>query len=292
MILARPFDYYFKYPDCTIKLAIKLFYDFFNKNKTPKTKSQDVREIEEIIKQFDQGTYYDFDGILLSKKGFNLDLFFNVVYPHIEKVDYQLSAVRQFYTNLRKRWKSLMFYSSNPLFLANKKGIIAHGVTYFMDACRIDKDDVVVDLGGAPGDFGALAVCMGAKKVYCFDKKTDGLKETARLNDNKIEIIASYISSREENGVSTTLDQFAQSISPEKINFVKMDIEGAEIEALLGAKKLIANHKPKMAICVYHDYSHLQRIRKIIRSMTDDYKFETLGPVLYCTPGHLTESDV
>jgi predicted rRNA methylase YqxC with S4 and FtsJ domains len=154
-----------------------------------------------------------------------------------------------------------------------------------MNTCRIEQDDVVIDLGSAPGDFGALAIRFGAKKIYCFDAKIDsGLMETARLNGDRIEIIPRYVSNYEEDGIFTTIDQFSQTIAPEKVSFIKMDIEGAEIKALSGAKKVIASHRPKMAICVYHDYSHLRRIKNIIQTIDSRYQFETLGPVLYCTP--------
>ena len=285
MHLHRPFAYYFNYPVSTIKLMVKLFYEISFKDKTPQSMPQDLKEINEIIRTYDLGTHYNFKGLILTKQKFNLDLFFNVVYPHLNGLNYTIPEVSNFYKSLKKKWKSLMFYSDNALFLVNKKGIIAHGVTYFMDTCRVEKDDVVIDLGATPGDFGALAICSGAKKVYCFDKNIDSsIKETAKLNEDKIEIISSYVSDNHHDGISTTLDIFASKMGAEKIDFIKMDIEGAEIDALNGARKVIAGHHPKMAICVYHDYSHYQRIKRTIKRINPHYKFETLGPVLYCIP--------
>lgn len=54
---------------------------------------------------------------------------------------------------------------------------------------------------------------------------------------------------------------------------IKMDIEGAEIEALTGAKQIIKNHKPKLAISVYHRASDLWKIPLLINSINNKYKF-------------------
>ncbi len=54
--------------------------------------------------------------------------------------------------------------------------------------------------------------------------------------------------------------------------FIKMDIEGAEYDSLIGAERIIKEKKPTLAICVYHDQSHFWRIPKLIREMRDDYK--------------------
>tara|TARA_R110002126_G_scaffold10245_64_gene46699 strand:+ start:2228 stop:3283 length:1056 start_codon:yes stop_codon:yes gene_type:complete len=72
-------------------------------------------------------------------------------------------------------------------------------------------------------------------------------------------------------------------------NLIKMDIEGAEVAALEGAKNIITTHKPTLAICLYHHLDDLWVIPQYIRSLRPDYKmslghhtkgwFET---VLYC----------
>jgi FkbM family methyltransferase len=54
---------------------------------------------------------------------------------------------------------------------------------------------------------------------------------------------------------------------------IKMDIEGAEIAALHGAKGIITETKPDLAICVYHRVSDLWRIPLIIKDWVPEYTF-------------------
>ena len=55
--------------------------------------------------------------------------------------------------------------------------------------------------------------------------------------------------------------------------FIKMDIEGAEIDALIGASRVIAQLKPILAISAYHQQNHLWEIPKLIQSFSDQYKY-------------------
>jgi len=43
-----------------------------------------------------------------------------------------------------------------------------------------------------------------------------------------------------------------QELGLSKVDFIKMDIEGSERRALLGARQTIQRYHPRMAICVYH----------------------------------------
>lgn len=53
---------------------------------------------------------------------------------------------------------------------------------------------------------------------------------------------------------------------------IKMDVEGAELDALEGARGLIAAHRPVLAISAYHKYDDIWRIPAVIRSLEPRYK--------------------
>ena len=70
---------------------------------------------------------------------------------------------------------------------------------------------------------------------------------------------------------TTTIDSYIPE--NEKITFIKMDIEGAEYEALKGAEKIIKKYKPRLAISIYHNPDDYWRIYDLIHSFFADYKF-------------------
>lgn len=85
-----------------------------------------------------------------------------------------------------------------------------------------------------------------------------------------------------------TIDMLGDTFKP---TFIKMDIEGMEIAALKGAEKTIKKYKPSLAVCVYHDLSHLWKIPTMIYDMNHSYKFYLrnyqimgLETVLYAIP--------
>ena len=62
------------------------------------------------------------------------------------------------------------------------------------------------------------------------------------------------------------------SIIDEAVTFIKFDIEGAELNALRGAQKIISNYKPKLAICVYHKNEDMWEIPYYIKQLVPEYK--------------------
>ena len=56
-----------------------------------------------------------------------------------------------------------------------------------------------------------------------------------------------------------------------KVDFIKMDIEGAEIKALQGARNCIQTNLPTLAISAYHELEHLWKVPLLIKTIDKDY---------------------
>ena len=58
----------------------------------------------------------------------------------------------------------------------------------------------------------------------------------------------------------------------ERVTFIKFDIEGAELEALKGAKGIISSYRPKLAICLYHKKEDYWQIPYYVKELVPEYK--------------------
>ena len=162
----------------------------------------------------------------------------------------------------------------------------------------IKDSDVVIDVGAWIGDFSAYAAKKGAT-VYAFEPIADNYKilsKTVKLNEPKIIPIQKGLGSANldleisinENNTSgscmylrkctkkekikiTTLDEFAKQEKLNKINFIKADIEGEERHLLRGAKMVLREFAPKLAICTYHSPEDPKLLEKIILDINPNY---------------------
>jgi len=106
------------------------------------------------------------------------------------------------------------------------------------------------------------------EKIILYQKAVGARFET--LNFSNTGTTSSTISTGGQTKVeSVPLDDILKKCDP---TFIKMDIEGAEIDALLGAKKTIQKSLPVLAICVYHQQNHLWKIPLLIKSFSQEYR--------------------
>lgn len=166
--------------------------------------------------------------------------------------------------------------------------------TYFdPDIIHMSEEEVFLDCGGNRGetteDF-IEYVSGNFKKVYCFepDKQLAGISKKRFEGLNKVEVLPYGIGEKEAiltyqaggNGSGKfSADGTEQirviridDIVKDNVTFIKMDIEGMEESALIGAQETIRNNKPKLAICVYHKRDDIFKITKQILSYRQDYR--------------------
>lgn len=71
----------------------------------------------------------------------------------------------------------------------------------------------------------------------------------------------------------TTLDREIEHKGWEKVDFIKMDIEGAELGALRGATGILRRFRPRLAICLYHNPTDFLHIPRYLHDLDLGYKF-------------------
>lgn len=76
-----------------------------------------------------------------------------------------------------------------------------------------------------------------------------------------------------ENVIVVPVTTIDHTVGEEKIGFIKMDVEGAEFDALHGARKVIVRDKPLLAISVYHRTGDMLAIMDYLHAIVPEYRF-------------------
>lgn len=150
---------------------------------------------------------------------------------------------------------------------------------YADETFGVKTGDVVVDVGTAEGIF-ALDCIDVASKIYIIEADEawiPALEQTFRDDGEKVQLIYGFLDSYHD-GRHVSIDGLFKQ---EEINYIKMDIEGAEKAALTGAKKTMERcSNIRCAICAYHCREDEESIRRILNS----YGFETKTSKGYMCP--------
>jgi FkbM family methyltransferase len=76
----------------------------------------------------------------------------------------------------------------------------------------------------------------------------------------------------EQGGIEIKVVGLDEVLQGERVSFIKMNIEGAELEALEGARESIRRWAPTLAISAYHRPSDLWQVAALARSLRPDYR--------------------
>ena len=181
--------------------------------------------------------------------------------------------------------------------------LVVHNQYSYKD-CKVKENDFVIDAGGCWGDTSLLFSSKAGKqgKIFTFEFFEDNLnvlKENLYHNKKLAENISLieqpvYNKSNEilylnhacadittltenKNNLqqykTISIDDFVKDNKIEKIDFIKMDIEGCELKALQGAINTLKKYKPTLAIAAYHKYEDYYEIPKFLNELNTGYKF-------------------
>jgi FkbM family methyltransferase len=96
-----------------------------------------------------------------------------------------------------------------------------------------------------------------SEKEVCFNQNSSGATIDIK-GDASVKLVA--------------LDKYLSDAERKEITYIKLDIEGSEMEALEGMRETITKYKPKLAICVYHKPKDIWEIPLFIKSIDPSYK--------------------
>jgi len=172
---------------------------------------------------------------------------------------------------------------------------IVQGKTDFDEliVCKLkDSRATFYDVGGFDGESTKDFIeCIGEyEKIYYFEPDKNLMdiskKELAEKNDivyvqavvgkekgyEQYEPIGGGAGSVSKEGQEkvdvVTLDNFVS----ENMSYIKMDVEGYEMNALLGARRFITEHSPVLSVSVYHKPGDMHQLIKYILSINPNYK--------------------
>lgn len=248
---------------------------------------------KEIINKYAASHDENIKVILNYLKSNNLNVFNNGVYEKYYGRENEFTIEKDSTSGLLYSW-----WNGRRIFL--KRSMSVSAAQEYLNDIRCEQDEesphcynvrgklkcndyVVVDAGAAEGFF-ALDFIDYAKKIYIVEHDEEWLEALAYTFApymDKITILDKWLGSKSDN-LYITLDEI--NSMGEEISFIKMDIEGAEVDALMGANKLLANNKlVDMRICTYHTSGAAEKLAKYLLGFkyqvkySDGYMFFPFG---------------
>lgn len=162
----------------------------------------------------------------------------------------------------------------------------------YNDILHLSENETIVDLGAYDGDTirEFLGITKGNyNKIYAFEPdgknfkklcdKTAELTDIERFNlgawDKKETLFFKKQKGRNshlsDEGIPVQFDSVDNTVEDD-VTFIKMDIEGAEMKALEGAKKTIERCHPKLYVCAYHRNEDMFALPLKIKELDETYK--------------------
>ena len=181
---------------------------------------------------------------------------------------------------------------------------------YDLDIIKVTEEEVFVDIGAYTGDSIISYInnygINSYKKIYGYEMTKESyrllknntkyypnieVKNKAITNESK----TLYLKEHEDASANMIVEKSNCKIEAvsldedikEPITMIKMDIEGAEEQALIGSKNHIQKEKPKLLISVYHNHEDLWKLPNLIHSYVNEYHF-----YLRCYGNHIFPTEI
>ena len=306
------------YKESNIIGDIKIYNinDFKDKNKTIVICTYYEEWIDEIINILNSNDINNyFINMIILDPMYKLDeMNFNIFKEKISFIKENLQS------NIDcKIWDSVVIaLKNNENNISLFENYYLYGNQQYLDCIKIENDDIIIE-GGIFDGITSLKIAkyLTNGKLYAFDPLIDNEKNEL-FNNIKIKIIkealwstnrdlyfinngaGSYVSENycENNSIgervkikSVTIDSFIKENKLEKFDFLKLDVEGAELNVLFGAIKSIKRYRPKLAISIYHSLEDFFDIPFYLMAELEHYDFNIrlysgalMDTVLYAIP--------
>lgn len=165
------------------------------------------------------------------------------------------------------------------------------------DFMTFENEEVFVDAGcyDLSSSIRLKAHCKTLKRVYAFEPDANNYVKCKKsadkyFRDGIVKMIGKGTWSKnktirfhafadgssritEDGGINVEVVALDDIIAPdEKVTFIKMDVEGAELESLKGAERTIRRCRPKLAVCIYHKHEDMYEIPLYIKELVPEYR--------------------
>lgn len=244
---------------------------------------------------------------------------FNRFRVHIKESTHEISRLNEYLKDdiSRQVLKMIVNARTNNMYKSTYYSLVSQP-QYFIDEVMASLDRyTLIDAGAYTGDtLESFIKSVGEnyEEIFCFEPDSKNLdllhSFISKENIKRIRVVNKGLYSKTQtlgfahgnsssskidpNLITTievvSLDDYFGNV--EVVNpLLKMDIEGAEPEALIGAENFINKYRPSMAICIYHEPEHLFDIPFYIKEKHPFYELlmrhhsnDWTESVLYCLP--------
>lgn len=231
------------------------FYNCLNKRYNL-NKDEEIKNILEVIDKSNDISVYNFSPAF-PKKIYEAiyDNVADLYYIYFENKRLYMKREYKFIINNGKKYVKDIWYEQD----LNSPHLYEEGEVI------VSQGDILVDAGVCEGNF-SLHHIDHVKKVYLIECDTgwiEALKYTFAPYKDKVVFCNKFLSNIDSSN-AISLDTLLKG---ESISFLKMDIEGEEINALYAARETFKNSKSiKCAICSYHHHGDEEKIKEILQS--------------------------